>query len=284
MFPEPEPPPETTRDHVNALFVQFSPEVRGFILALLPDMGRADDVFQETFLTASKKAADFKPGTNFLAWVCTLARYKVMESGRNRQRSPQPLSDEVLEALCAVTPEPEKEDRELLALNDCLETLPQHTKRAMELRYEQGHKPAENRAPTGLDGGVRLCLPFPHSRGTARLRAAKTSASGSDRNMNEDRLDYLLDRYFDEALQPAEQTELEALLLSRPQSRTLFWKRARFHALLRRRGRESWGSRLAVEQAAGGRTWSRWQALREIWNAWQRQIAWAGAAGLAEIP
>lgn len=66
-----------------------------------------------------------------------------MEAGRNRQRSPQPLSDEVLEALCAVAPEPEKEDRELLALNDCLETLPQHTKRAMELRYEQGHKPAE---------------------------------------------------------------------------------------------------------------------------------------------
>ena len=50
---------ETPGEHVSALFVQFSSEIRGFILALLPDMIRADDVFQETFLTVTRKAADF---------------------------------------------------------------------------------------------------------------------------------------------------------------------------------------------------------------------------------
>ena len=125
------------------MFVQFSPEVRGFILALMPDMARADDVFQETFLTVSRKAGDFTPGTNFLAWACTIARYKVLEAGRHRRGALEPLSDEVIEALCAVYPEPEKEDKEMVALNECLEALHPHTKRAMELRYEQGHKPAE---------------------------------------------------------------------------------------------------------------------------------------------
>ena len=134
---------EEPREHVSALFVQFSPEVRGFILALLPDLSRADDVFQETFLTVTRKAADFRPGTNFLAWACTIARYKVLEAGRRRAESARPFSEEVLESLCAVCPEPENEDRELQLLNECLEELHPHTRRAMELRYEQGHKPAE---------------------------------------------------------------------------------------------------------------------------------------------
>jgi RNA polymerase sigma-70 factor (ECF subfamily) len=40
-------------------------------------------------------------------------------------------------------PEPENEDQEMELLNECLEELHPHTRRAMELRYEQGHKPAE---------------------------------------------------------------------------------------------------------------------------------------------
>ncbi len=131
------------RDRVNALFVQFSPEIRGFILALMPDMSRADDVFQETFLTVTRKAADFRPGTNFIAWACTIARYKVLEAGRQRTGEQQPLSEEVVQSLCAVCPEPQNEDRELQLLEECLDELYPHTRQAMQMRYEQGHKPAE---------------------------------------------------------------------------------------------------------------------------------------------
>ena len=66
--------------------------------------------------------------------------------------------------------------------------------------------------------------------------------------MNHDRAEQLLDRYFDEALTAAERLELERFLLSSPSARQLFWRRARFHALLRRRGRESWGERLAHDE------------------------------------
>ena len=138
-----EPDQEQARERVNALFVQFSPEIRGFILALMPNMSRADDVFQETFLTVSRKAADFQPGTNFLAWACTIARFKVLEAARKRPNDLQPMSEEVLESLSAVVPEPENQERELQLLNECMEELHPHTRRAMELRYEQGHKPAE---------------------------------------------------------------------------------------------------------------------------------------------
>lgn len=137
---------QTPQEHVSALFVQFSPELRGFILALLPEMSRADDVFQETFLTATRKAADYRPGTNFLAWACTIARYKVLEAGRRRSSAPLPLCEEAVESLCAALPESpdlQEENRRLRALDECLENLHPHTRRAMEMRYEQGHKPAE---------------------------------------------------------------------------------------------------------------------------------------------
>ena len=68
--------------------------------------------------------------------------------------------------------------------------------------------------------------------------------------MSNDRLEALLDAYFDEMLGETERGELEYLLLSSPQARQLFWQRARFHALLRRYGTEYWGNRLAEQYAA----------------------------------
>jgi DNA-directed RNA polymerase specialized sigma24 family protein len=41
---------------VQRLFVQHAAHLRGFIVALLPDLAQADDVFQETFLTVTAKA------------------------------------------------------------------------------------------------------------------------------------------------------------------------------------------------------------------------------------
>jgi RNA polymerase sigma-70 factor, ECF subfamily len=129
---------------VHALFIRHSPEVRGFILALLPDMSRADDVFQETFMTVSRKSADFELGTNFLGWVCSIARYKVKEAWRLQPGKLQPLTDEVIEALCATEPAPtEVEEAQLKALAACLGELPSHTQRAVELRYQHAHKPPE---------------------------------------------------------------------------------------------------------------------------------------------
>jgi len=103
--------------------------------------------------------------------------------------------------------------------------------------------------------------------------------------MNEERFEYLLNRHFDGALLEEEKRELESLLLSRPQARTLFWKRARFHALLRRQGRENWGRRLAVEPnvPAAGPALSRWR------TSWQRAATlvkpagWWAVAALAMI-
>lgn len=134
----------STEDHVHTLFIKYSPRIRGFILSILPDMGRADDVLQETFLTASSKANEFVVGTNFVAWACSIARYKVLEECRQTQKAGM-LSAEVIEAVCSARSAafPDNRDDQLGALQECLMSLSPHARRAVELRYARAHSAAE---------------------------------------------------------------------------------------------------------------------------------------------
>lgn len=101
--------------------------------------------------------------------------------------------------------------------------------------------------------------------------------------MNEERVEWLLDRYFDEALTSEERAELESLLLSWPQARTLFWKRARFNGMLRRRGRENWGRKLALGETEQDAPVSPWRAWWAAWTRPLQPIGWWPVAGLAAI-
>ena len=133
------------RDYVNALFVQHSPRIRGFILSVLPNMSRADDVLQETFMTVTAKADDFVSGTNFFAWACRIARYKVLEECKRDNKSSGMLSGEVIEAICSTQAGATNELREeqLHALQKCVSALSPHARRAIELRYTRAHKIGE---------------------------------------------------------------------------------------------------------------------------------------------
>ena len=65
--------------YVQGLFVQHIPALRGFVLSLVSDFSLVDDIIQETFLTVTKKADDFERGTNFRAWVWTIARFRTLQ-------------------------------------------------------------------------------------------------------------------------------------------------------------------------------------------------------------
>ena len=77
--------PDATEE-VQLLFVRHENSIRAFVRALQPSLSDADDVMQETFLTVSRKASSFEPGTNFVAWACGIARLKVLENFRQKKR------------------------------------------------------------------------------------------------------------------------------------------------------------------------------------------------------
>src|SRR5438132_12137517 len=78
---------------VLQLFVKHQLALRAFILSLEPNFTDAEDLLQEVFLVITRKANEFQEGTNFLAWGCTIARFKLMELLRRRAKS-QALSEE----------------------------------------------------------------------------------------------------------------------------------------------------------------------------------------------
>src|SRR5215216_2848989 len=80
---------------VQQLFVKHQLGLRAFILSLEPNFTDAEDLLQEVFLVITRKANDFEEGTNFFAWACTIARFKLLELLRDRARS-QDLSEEVI--------------------------------------------------------------------------------------------------------------------------------------------------------------------------------------------
>ena len=143
---------------VQQLFVKHQLAVRAFILSIEPNFTDAEDLLQEVFLVVTRKSAQFREGTNFFAWACTIARFKLMEAMRRRSRS-QDLSEEVVEALCAVDPEEHFDDTRLVALQHCLEQLAPKARQMMYLRYYGEHSPGEiARLVSWTPNAVRVAL------------------------------------------------------------------------------------------------------------------------------
>ncbi|MBY0232856.1 MAG: hypothetical protein K2W96_26535 [Gemmataceae bacterium] len=92
-------------EEVQRLFPRHGGLLRGFILGLMPDRDRAEDVLQELFLTITRKAADSAPGTNFLAWARSIDRLKVLEAFRSSRAGPCLLEPDALEAVCLAAEE-----------------------------------------------------------------------------------------------------------------------------------------------------------------------------------
>jgi RNA polymerase sigma-70 factor (ECF subfamily) len=143
---------------VQQLFVKHQIGLRAFILSLEPNFTDAEDLLQEVFLIITRKANDFQEGTNFFAWGCTIARFKLLELLRRRARS-QALSEEVIEALCAVEPENHFDDSRLAILQHCLEQLAPKARQMMYLRYYGEHSPAQiARLVSWTPNAVRVAL------------------------------------------------------------------------------------------------------------------------------
>jgi RNA polymerase sigma-70 factor (ECF subfamily) len=130
---------------VQGLFIQHLPTLRGFVLALVGSFDLVDDVVQETFITVNANASAFQPGTNFRAWVCTIARFKALQALDSRARKDiERLSPEVVEALCAhETAEDWCTEQQLRLLSSCLEKLAPQAHRMVELRYQHAQRPPE---------------------------------------------------------------------------------------------------------------------------------------------
>ncbi len=117
---------------------EYQAEIRTLIACNGISLTDVDDIAQDTFLHVYQKINTFQPGTNFTAWVRTIAIYKTKafleEKKRNFKNKNLLLQHYIVEQTLLMTNE-QKEDR-LKRLNHCIERLGSRAKLLLQKRYE----------------------------------------------------------------------------------------------------------------------------------------------------
>lgn len=110
--------------------------LRGLIRCLLFNRQDVEDVWQDTNVLLLRKAADFRPGTDFWAWSSQVARYQVLTHCKKLKRDRLVFSDELLATLAEDLGNRGAEiDDRRTALDACLTKLPAPQRQLLELRY-----------------------------------------------------------------------------------------------------------------------------------------------------
>ena len=111
-------------DDLLELFSKYQRRLYSYILSILPNRTDAEDVLQNTNVVVWQKVDQFRPGTDFRAWIFQICYYEICKF-RSRRPSALSFSPELLDELSA-----EYGRREDLlemrqdALPGCVEQLP----------------------------------------------------------------------------------------------------------------------------------------------------------------
>lgn len=128
-----------TVDQFIRLFTEHEPRVHAYVLSLITDWAAAEEILQETNAVLWAKFGEFEPGSNFFAWACAIARHKVQEYQRQKQRGGLPLDPTVMEAIESDTVDMADElAARQRALTGCLSKLPPRDRDLIERRYMRG--------------------------------------------------------------------------------------------------------------------------------------------------
>lgn len=79
--------------HKSALF--------RFVFSLIHSMPDAEDVFQQTTVTMWDKFGEYRSGSDFFAWACTIARYKTLNYFQSKGRERLHFSEAVIDQLAS---------------------------------------------------------------------------------------------------------------------------------------------------------------------------------------
>jgi RNA polymerase sigma-70 factor, ECF subfamily len=128
-------------DDFVRLYSHHEPHIRAFLRSLLPTWQDVDEVIQEVSIIIWKKFDKFDTSTDFMRWVCVIARLETLKYRRKHARSRLVFTDE-LYTLMADEGHEELENRqqEFNALKSCLAGLPENHRSFVNLVYEEGTK------------------------------------------------------------------------------------------------------------------------------------------------
>lgn len=118
------------------LFVQHETRIYGYIRSLVVHRTDAEDLLQETASVLWQKFDEFQPGTNFLAWAMSIARFQVRHFRRQQKHNVLQFSEAFQDLLAADTVAESARWGDLRHLMDgCLQKLPPTDRDLFVFRY-----------------------------------------------------------------------------------------------------------------------------------------------------
>jgi len=156
---------------VRCVMRRYGVALYRYCRAGLGDAALAEDVQQQVFVEVHRDLPRFTRRSRLKIWLFAIARHRVYDAAKRRRRARRHVADDA-DDVDAVDPRPSAaesvdEARLRAALVDCLAALPDATRAALLLRYQQGFSFAEMAAICG-ERPSTLCARI--SRVLPRLR------------------------------------------------------------------------------------------------------------------
>lgn len=134
----------------TSLFVKHERQLYGFIAAMLGQPAEAEDLLQETAKGLWNKFGDYDPSQPFLPWAKSFARYEVLNYLERQRTRRKYFSDEMVELLAEDWERVDAQhDARILALEFCVEGLPENSRRLLSDRYRDANSLQEVAARHG---------------------------------------------------------------------------------------------------------------------------------------
>ncbi|HSY54603.1 MAG TPA: sigma-70 family RNA polymerase sigma factor [Opitutaceae bacterium] len=150
-----------SRKRLMILMTRHQRQIFSYIYTMVPSRHDAEDLLQETSLVVCEKFHEFREGTDFVAWACQIAYWRIRYSRQKFARSKVVFDQNVLDAVAhtASTMTHELDDRHE-ALSHCLQKLPSRDRELVLTRYEPGHgvEEAARRSGRSLDAAYKALM------------------------------------------------------------------------------------------------------------------------------
>ncbi|MAR09594.1 MAG: RNA polymerase subunit sigma-70 [Blastopirellula sp.] len=125
-----------SREDFTQRWLQAEPSVSAYIFATIHRFHDAEDVLQQVAQQAASRFDQYDSSRPFLGWVLWLAKSRIIDFYRRRDRDRLVLDDTFLDRLSEAFVERAAsrcERRE--ALEACLQSLPERSRELLDLRY-----------------------------------------------------------------------------------------------------------------------------------------------------
>jgi len=136
------------------LFMRHENDLRTFVRSLMPTWHDADEVIQQVALVAWRKFKEFDPETQFIKWLCVIARFESLSYKRKMARDRLVFSEDLMSLLAdEAMEETEERANESQALEGCLRKLPPQQRELVTRAYTQGFSTKEFADKAGAKPG-----------------------------------------------------------------------------------------------------------------------------------